>query len=159
MTLKAFSPIPSWLPPFSTVPRGQLITLYPTDAKDPFGTIGVAQGQLIWQPSRAGMAVTKALDLMKDYNKIAVVEGFRIMPDRIQVFILYYKYHNRFPEWFIERLKKFLTNHITGGKTPSAPIWKKETHTQLVYGDRAQQAVVESLRDDIQHWKYKGLPQ
>ena len=99
MTLKAFSPIPSWLPPFSTVPRGQLITIYACKGKAPFGTIETDEDHLVWQPSRSGKAVTKALALMKEYNKIAVVEDFRILPDCIQVFILYRKYHQRLPEW------------------------------------------------------------
>lgn len=99
MTLKAFSPIPSWLPPFSTVPRGQLITLYACSGKAPFGTVSADEDHLVWQPSPSGKAVTKALDLMKESNKIAVVEGFRIMPDRIQIFIRYRKYHKRLPEW------------------------------------------------------------
>ena len=158
MTLKAFSPIPSWLPPFSTVPRGQLITLYACSGKSPFGTVATDEDQLVWQPSPSGKAVTKALDLMKEYNKIAVVEGFRIMPDRIQIFIRYRKYHKRLPEWFIRRLKNFLAGYITGGKLPSSPIWKKGAHTQLVYGDMARQAVVESLHDELHHWKYKGCP-
>ena len=158
MTLKAFSPIPSWLPPFSTVPRGQLITLYPCSGKDPFGTIAADRNHLVWQPSPSGKAVTKALNLMKEYNRIVVIEDFRIMPDRIQIFIRYQKYHKRLPEWFIRRLKKFLTLYITGGKLPSAPVWKKGVHTQLVYGDMARQAVVESLHDELHHWKYKGCP-
>lgn len=131
MTLKAFSPIPSWLPPFSTVPRGQLITIYACKGKAPFGTIETDEDHLVWQPSRSGKAVTKALALMKEYNKIAVVEDFRILPDCIQVFILYRKYHQRLPEWFIRRLKNFLTRHITGGEIPTAPMWKQGAHTQL----------------------------
>lgn len=154
MTLKAFSPIPSWLPPFSTVPRGQLITLYSSDTEAPFGKILNDQDHLVWQPSQSGVAVIKAIDLMKESNKIAVVEGFRIMPDRIQIFIRYRKYHKRLPAWFIDRLKKFLATHITGGESPSSSIWKKETHTQLVYADMARQAVIESLHDELEHWRY-----
>ena len=45
MTLKAFSPIPSWLPPFSTVPRCQLITLYACSGKAPFGTVATDEDQ------------------------------------------------------------------------------------------------------------------
>lgn len=156
MTLKAFSPIPSWLPPFSTVPRGQLITIYACKGKAPFGTIETDEDHLVWQPSRSGKAVTKALALMKEYNKIAIVEDFRILPDCIQVFILYRKYHQRLPEWFIRRLKNFLTRHITGGEIPTAPMWKQGAHTQLVYTDAAQQAIIESLHDDLHHWRYKG---
>ena len=108
MTLKAFSPIPSWLPPFSTAPRGQLITLYACSGKSPFRHRFCRRRppRLAALPVGA-KAVTKALDLMKESNKIAVVEGFRIMPDRIQIFIRYRKYHKRLPEWFIRRLKKF----------------------------------------------------
>ena len=62
---RPFFSIPSWLEPFSTVPRYQLITLCTYQKEETLGKVRRHQGQHVWQPTDWGMAATRALKAMQ----------------------------------------------------------------------------------------------
>lgn len=154
MTLKAFSPIPAWISPFSTVPRCQLITLYTHEKRQTLGRMSHHHGQQHWQPTAWGKAITGTLELMTQHEEPASIKAFTVMPNHVHIFVLYKKYHAKLPSWFIGRLKKFLSEQMKRQHAVAGPIWEEEASAQLVYTETAQYAIVESLREAERHWKY-----
>lgn len=71
---RPFFSIPSWLEPFSTVPRYQLITLCTYQKEETLGKVRRHQGQHVWQPTDWGMAATQALKAMQRNNQIAIIK-------------------------------------------------------------------------------------
>lgn len=154
---RPFFSIPSWLEPFSTVPRYQLITLCTYQKKETLGKVRRHQGQYVWQPTDWGMAATRALKAMQRNNQIAIIKEFTVMPNHIHLFIFYKKFHPRLPEWFIEKVKEFLLYYIEPPREWPSPIWEEPVEAQMVYTDAAQYAVAESLKEYAHHWKYDPL--
>lgn len=154
MTLKAFSPIPAWISPFSSVPRCQLITLYTQEKRHTLGQVSRQGGQHHWQPSAWGRALTVSLELMARHEEPACIKAFTVMPNHVHIFVLYKKYHAKLPGWFIGRLKNFLTAQLRQYAGATGPIFEDEIPAQLVYTESAQYAIVESLREHERHWKY-----
>lgn len=154
MTLKPFSPLPLWLTPFTTVPRCQLITICTYEKEDLLGKVLHQQGCHVWQPSRFGRAVTQALKQMQRHNQIAVIKEFTVMPNHIHLFVLYKKFHPRLPEWFISRIKEFLSQYGEKDGSPRERLWETDVEVQMVYTDTARYAVTESLREYAHHWQY-----
>lgn len=157
MNPRPFFPIPSWLAPFSTIPRCQLITLCTYQKEETLGKIRHHQGQPVWQPSRWGMSTTQALKAMQRHNQIAIIKEFTVMPNHIHLFIFYKKFHPRLPEWFITKLKEYLLYYIEPPHDRPVPVWEEQVETQLIYTENAQYAVAESLKEYGHHWKYDPL--